>query len=75
MYKQHKHVAVKIESNWGTPKCDDLLYEYLIKNRDERKGFCPNVYKEIFNLYVLHYKKYGTKHTLVTEELNVNVNT
>lgn len=74
LYKQHKHVAVKIESTWGTSHCDNLLYEYLIKNRDERQGFCPSVYKEILNLYVIHSGKYGSKHlVLALNGLNVKI--
>lgn len=75
LYKQHRHVAVKIESNWGTSRCDDLFYDYLIKNRDERSGFCPSMYKEILNLYIIHNKIYGSKHSVMTncEELNVDV--
>lgn len=73
LYKQHRHVAIKIESSWGTPRCDECLYTCLVKDR-ERLGFCPTVYKEILNLYVLHTSKYGSKYSvLTTKELNVNV--
>ena len=72
LYRHHKHVAIKIESTWGTDRCDDLLYSYLVKDRD-RQGFCPSVYKEILNLYLLHTKKYTSKYTVLNSEiLNVN---
>lgn len=73
LYKRHKHVAVAIESSWGTSRCDDLLYEYLYKNRDERTGFCPSVYKEILNLYVIHSKKYSSKYTILDSKKDLNV--
>lgn len=74
LYKHHKHVAVKIESTWGTERCDTALHEYLIKNRLQRLGFCPSVYKEILNLYILHKSKYGSKYTVLEhKDLNVYV--
>lgn len=59
LYKHHRHVAVKIESTWGTPKCHNLLVNYLIKDRDHRTGFTHEVYKEIITLYLLHKQRYN----------------
>jgi hypothetical protein len=75
LYKHHKHVAVKIESTWGTQACDELLHNYLVKNRNNRQGFCPSVYKELVNLYLLHSKKYGSKYTKIDLSMDLNVNT
>lgn len=73
LYKNHRHVAVKIESSWGTGQCDDRLHSYIVKNRDERIGFYPCVYKEILNLYILHSKKYGSKYSMLVATSNLNV--
>lgn len=73
LYKTHKHVAVKIESTWGTERCDKLLYECMVKDREHRLGFCPSIYKEILNLYVLHRSKYGSKYSVLDKDLNVDV--
>lgn len=73
LYKNHKHVAVKIESTWGSPRCDDLLNSYLVKDRDLRLGFCPSIYKEILNLYILHSHRYGSKYKIADMDLNVYV--
>lgn len=73
LYKHHPHVAVKLESHWGTELCDELFYRYLKKDRTHRQGFCPSVYKEILNLYILHASKYSSKYKLLDfEGLNVN---
>lgn len=75
LYSTHRHVAVKIESSWGGPRCDDLLYGYLVKNREDRLGFCPSIYKEIMNLYILHSFQYGSKYSVIdsTKDLNIYV--
>ena len=75
LYKHHTHVAVKLESTWGTDRCDDLFHEYLVKNRDGRQGFCPSIYKEILNLYLIHAKKYGSKYRILDVSMDLNVNT
>lgn len=59
IYKEHRHVAVKIETAWGTMKCHELFQRYLAKDREHRNGFSPEVYQLLVSLYTVHESQYG----------------
>ena len=44
LYKRHRHVAVKLETHWGTEEAHHLFQRYLAKDRTQRQGFDPDVY-------------------------------
>jgi hypothetical protein len=55
----YKHIAIKIESNWGTQTAHEYFLSVLNKNRPSRKGLPPEVYKSVFLLYSMHVDQFG----------------
>jgi len=58
IYKNYKHVAIKIESYWGTEICHEYLLYLLIKDRD-REGFTFGTYMMLMALYVIHSEQFS----------------
>lgn len=58
VYKVHRHIGIKVESNWGTKDCHHYLCELLNKSR-ERKGFSLILYQRLLLIYLLHVQQYG----------------
>lgn len=54
-----KHLAIKIESQWGTPSAHTYMVSLLSKDRPVRRGLPTEIYKSVFLLYSLHLEMYG----------------
>ena len=73
IYKLFPHVAVKIESLWGTKRGHDYLKSLLVKSRPERHGFPLDVYEILLNIYVLHSTQAGDfGEPLILQKMNVD---
>ena len=52
-------IGAKIEACWGSEKLHTYFANLLTKDRAEREGFPPSVYKNIMFLYMEHNKEFG----------------
>lgn len=71
--KDYRHVAVKLESRWGTESCHIYLKNLLNKN-EEREGFDTDIYSILMIMYMIHLKKYGDfKRPLILSNPNIDL--
>lgn len=47
-------LVVNIKDKWGKYECDDYISSLLMDDRIDRKGFTPEVYKAITEIYKIH---------------------
>lgn len=72
IYKKYKHVAIKLESYWGTELGHRYLKYLLLRDRD-REGFDFETYVMLMALYVMHSNDFTSfNDPLLLDDLNLN---
>lgn len=56
---RYPHVAQIIEQIWGTREMDVYFDRLVVKDREERSGFPPEIMAAILNLSAMHVKQFG----------------
>ena len=55
----YPHVAQIIEQIWGTREMDVYFDRLVVKDREQRAGFPPDIMAAILNLSAMHVKQFG----------------
>lgn len=55
---RYPHVAAIIEEMWGRREMDLYFDRLVVKDRDERAGFPPEIMAAILNLSAMHVKQF-----------------
>lgn len=54
---EYRILSIRIESSWGTERCNDLLIDLLTAK--DKAGFDYEIYTLILMLYSIHSDQYG----------------
>jgi ankyrin repeat protein len=57
--KQYPRVLKKILANWESPDAEGMFVEYLVSDREDRKGFPAEVASDILYLSMVHARQFG----------------
>ena len=69
---RHPHISKKLRLLIGYSEFEIELNNLLIDKRENRQGFDKHIFKNLFNLYNLHIKKYGILTTVNLDNWELN---